>query len=237
MKEAAAEDRHLPGWLFDIIDDEEDSESTQQKSLLEELEIDPKHIYRNIVWMLIGPCLKIVGRPYKRHPLYVSNANVDKHSIDFWGKLVFEPFRFQILIYWFLLGPCAVVSFYCLILWLGRVKEVAWIFVIWSIAAILNHFASRVFYRSSLMIHIALLGYSITPVIPFAAIILFLNPPLWLATLLEFISISWAATSAILSYSTIVSISVENKPKLYLLFPTVILMELYITSLIPLIRK
>ena len=136
-----------------------------------------------------------------------------------------------------ILGPCTVVSLYCLILWLGRVKDVAWIFVIWSVAAVMNHLVSRVFYHSSLMIHIALLGYSMTPIIPFAAIILFLRPPLWLATILELFSIVWASTSAILSYSTIVSISVENKPKLNLLFPIVILMELYITSLLPVVKR
>jgi hypothetical protein len=39
------ERKPLPGWLFDIIDDEDDDLKTQ-RSLLEELEIDPKHIYR-----------------------------------------------------------------------------------------------------------------------------------------------------------------------------------------------
>lgn len=167
--------------------------------------------------MFVGPFFKMIGRPYKRHPLYISSSNINKQSIDFWG-------------------PCTIVVLYCLLLSLNRVKDVGWIFVIWTVAAVMNHFVSRVFFRSSLMIHTALLGYSITPIIPFAAIILLLRPPLWLATVLEVLSVVWASTSAIYSYSTIVSISAENKPKLKLLYPTVILMELYITSLMP-IRK
>jgi hypothetical protein len=40
-----SETRHdLPNWLFDIED--EDRDESNQKSLLEELEIDPRHIYR-----------------------------------------------------------------------------------------------------------------------------------------------------------------------------------------------
>jgi hypothetical protein len=169
--------------------------------------------------MFIGPFLKLIGRPYKRHPLYVSTSSIERgHSIDFWG-------------------PCAIVSVYCMILWLGRVRDVSWIFIIWSVAGIMNHFISRVFYHSSFMIHIALLGYSLTPVIPFAAILLLTHPPSWLATALTGIAILWASTSAVLSYSTIVPVSIENKPKLKLLFPIVILMELYFTSLLPVYRK
>ncbi|RYY70176.1 hypothetical protein EON63_22900 [archaeon] len=121
-------------------------------------------------------------------------------------------------------------------LWLGRVKDVVWIFVIWSLAATFNHLISRVFYHSSLMIHIALLGYSVTPMIPIALIILLFGPPVWLAGLLQTLGVVWASASAILSYSTIVTIATEHKKKLNLLFPTVVLMTLYITSLIPLHR-
>jgi hypothetical protein len=40
-----------------------------------------------------------------------------------------------------------------------------------------------------------------------------------------------------MSYATIITLSSENKPKLRLLYPTVILMELYITSLMPISRR
>ena len=63
--------------------------------------------------------------------------------------------------------------------------DVPWIFVIWGIGGFCNHLVSRVWCSSTLLIHTALLGYSIAPTIPFAAIILFLRPPVWIATIME----------------------------------------------------
>lgn len=219
----------LPSWIFDIDDFDEDI-VPQQKSLLEELEIDPHHIYRyhlcpkciifntvvhrNIMWMLISPCNRILGRPYyKRHPLYASTTN--KQAVDFWG-------------------PCGMVSLLILILWIGRVKDVPWIYVIWSVAAIFNHFVTRPWYPSSLLTHVALLGYSIVPLIPFAAIILIMKPPVLIKTILEVFGIIWGSSAAILSYLTvIVTTSFEAKSKMTLLYPMVVLMQLYLVSLLP----
>ena len=54
--------------------------------------------------MLVGPCYRICGKSYARHPLYKSSAALQSNqTIDFWG-------------------PCAIVSTYGLVLWLGRVK-------------------------------------------------------------------------------------------------------------------
>jgi hypothetical protein len=36
----------LPSWIFDIDDNDDNNDLPNQKSLLEELEIDPNHIYR-----------------------------------------------------------------------------------------------------------------------------------------------------------------------------------------------
>mmetsp|Transcript_3266 Transcript_3266/g.5081 ORF Transcript_3266/g.5081 Transcript_3266/m.5081 type:complete len:224 (-) Transcript_3266:1194-1865(-) len=201
----------LPRWIFEV--DEED-EIQGDSSLLEELEIDPAHIYRSILWMLFGPCFQLTGMPNKKHPLHNMGLHSDNRSIDFFG-------------------PCSMVSLYSLVLWLGRVRDVPWVFVIWSIAAVMNHFISRVWCKSSLMIHIALLGYSVSPIIPFAAIIVLVNMPIWLATILEMMSILWATIAAVLSYSMILSVAPEHKQKLTLLFPVVILMEIYFISLIP----
>lgn len=164
--------------------------------------------------MLFGPCFQLTGMPNKKHPFHKTGLHSDSRSIDFFG-------------------PCSMVSLYALVLWLGRVRDVPWVYVIWSVAAIVNHFISRVWCKSSLMIHIALLGYSFSPLIPFAAIIVFINMPIWLATTLEIISIMWASIAAILSYSMILSIAPQNTPRLKLLFPVVILMEIYLISLIP----
>jgi hypothetical protein len=126
-----------------------------------------------------------------------------------------------------------VVSVYGLVLWLGRVKDVPWIYLIWGVGGLVNHLISRVWSSSTLLIHSALLGYSVAAIVPFAWVILFLRPPVWLSTLLEVLSILWSSSAAILSYSMIFSLSAETKPRLNLLFPCVVMMEVYFVSLLP----
>jgi len=169
---------------------------------------------RSILWMYFGPCFQLTGMPNKKHPLHKTGLHSENRSIDFFG-------------------PCSMVSLFSLVLWLGRVRDVPWVYVIWAVAAVMNHFITRVWCKSSLMIHIALLGYSLSPLIPFAAIIVFVNMPIWLATILEIVSVVWASLGAILSYSSVLSISPQNSQRLKLLFPVVILMEVYLISLIP----
>ncbi len=164
--------------------------------------------------MLIGPCVRFTGRSYKRHPLYASSRQNNNSIIDFWG-------------------PCSVMSLYSLVLWLGKVRDVTWLFVIWSLAAVFNHLVARVFTHSTLLLHVALLGYAVAPLIPLAALILLLRPPVWVSGLLQLLGVCWASSSALLSYSTIVSLPTDRRPRLRLLFPTVVLMTLYISSLIP----
>lgn len=168
--------------------------------------------------MLLGPCYRVLGRPYKRHPLHASSAPNSRRTIDFWG-------------------PCAVVSAYCIILWIGRVREVPWVFFVWACAAVLNHLVSRVWCHSSLMIHVALLGYSIVPLIPFSLLIVILRPSTPIGLSMEFVSIVWASLAAATSYNTIFAVSAEQRPRLRLLYPAGILMTLYFTSLIPSPRK
>lgn len=161
--------------------------------------------------MVSVPFLKMIRRPYKRHPLQISS------NIGFWG-------------------PCSIILFYSIMLWLSRIRDAPWTFVIWSVAATVNHLVSRVWYRSTLMFHVALLGYAITPILPFAAIILFFRPPIWLGTILEGIAILWATMSAIFSYTAIMTVTVEQKTKMRLLYPMVILMQMYLLSLMPMVR-
>jgi hypothetical protein len=215
-REEREERVELPNWIFDI--DDEDESATSSRTLFQELEIDPGHIYRNVMWMLFGPCYRLVGRPYKRHPLHASSSANNRRGIDFWG-------------------PCAAVSIFSLILWLGRVREVPWIYLVWAIAAVVNHMVSRVWFHSSLMIHVALLGYATVPLIPFALLIILVNPPVWISTTLEIISIIWASLSAITSYATIITVPAEPRVRLRLLYPTAIIMSLYLTSLLPTGRK
>ena len=102
--------------------------------------------------MFNGPWLRICrGKPTERHPL---NMQLTPHqSIDFWG-------------------PCLVVSVYILILWLGNVRDGTWTYVIWTITSIFNHFVMRSYNKSTLLMHMSILGYSIAPMIPFSTLIL-----------------------------------------------------------------
>lgn len=213
----------LPEWIFDVTeqdDDNSDSDPTttttnqqqEKKTLLQELEIDPHHIARNIVWMFLGPCIRFAGRHYKRHPLYIATSN--RQRIDFWG-------------------PCSVVILYSLLVWCGRSKDVVWIFAIWAIASLFSHLISRAFFHSTWLLHVALLGYCVTPMIPFAALLLLFTPPLWLSWLLQMVAVGWSTWSAILSYSTVIILPSEHKKRLRLLFPVILLMTLYLTSFLP----
>ena len=177
---------------------------------------------RSILWTLLGPCFHLFGKPNKKHPLHapsLQSSSSDTHnnnsSIDFFG-------------------PCSIVSLYSFVLWIGSVNDVPWIYVIWTIAAIMNHFISRVWCKSTLMIHIAILGYSMAPLIPCAAIIVFINMPIWVATTLEIICILWASLSTILSYTMILPVNrPTDQQRLKLLFPVVMLMQIYLISVIP----
>jgi len=207
-------------WIFDV--DEEDLDIVSgDVPLLKELEIDLNHIYRSILWMFTSPWTRFCGRSWHshvlegRHPIHVSSSV----TIDFWG-------------------PCAVVSCYGALLWLGHVKDVPWTYVIWTCAAVFNHLTSRVFFStSSIMLHYAIMGYSVAPVIPLAGIILVLHPPIWLATLIECAAVLWASLSALLSYLMICRhIPQSDKKRLLLLVPSILLMELYLISLLPIRR-
>lgn len=165
--------------------------------------------------MVLGPIIYLCGRPADRHPLLTTS---NQTHIDFWG-------------------PCMVVSLYGAILWMARVPDVPWIYVIWSLGATFNHFVCRVWFNpSKLMIHSALLGYSITPIIPLAGLIIILRPQIWLVYLFECIAIFWSTLAAILSYVIICNAPSDKKHRLKMLIPSIILMEMYLISLLPMRR-
>jgi hypothetical protein len=164
--------------------------------------------------MLVGPWQRVFRiKSNDRHPLFSLSSNTST-SIDFWG-------------------PCAVISAYVAILWLGSVRNGPWAFVIWTIPSVLNHLIMRVCTKSQLLQHMAIIGYSVAPMIPCAGFILLFHPPVWIATGIEVIAVSWAAAAAILTYIATLIVPPEQKHRLSLLFPTLILTELYFISLLP----
>lgn len=218
---ASINDSHeLPSWLFDI--DVEDEENHNGESILQELEIDPAHIFNNVKWVFLAPFHRALGKTKERHPLLhqaaVASAPMNKHSIDFWG-------------------PCLVVSLYGVVLWSsGKVQDVSWIFAIWTIGAMFNHMVCRATMKSSLMIHVAVLGYSVISIIPVAIIVLLAHPTGWLASLLEIVFVLWTAYGTMHSYNVLLlsgGAALTRQKKIKLLIAPVVLMELYMVSLLP----
>jgi hypothetical protein len=130
-----------------------------------------------------------------------------------------------------------VISIYGALLWLDRVRDVPWLYVIWSLASLFNHMVCRVFLKSShVMAHISLLGYSVTPIIPLATLVVVLRPPIWICTVLVLLAVAWSSLAAITSYFIVFKTvaDAEERRKLMLVLPSVVLMELYLISLLPL---
>ena len=108
----------------------------------------------------------------------------------------------------------------------------------------------RVSFKSSYALHISVLGYSLLPIIPFSILILVFRPPVWLASSLQILSVVWASMAAYMSYldlviekithsdstSNLTSVNRMNADKngiLFLLCIPVVLMEMYVTSFLP----
>jgi hypothetical protein len=170
----------LPDWVFDV--DETDEAPSSSQSILQELEIDIVHIRKVSTYMLSNVLIKA----YKVFdPRYVMTDTV--HPLA--GDSSFE--------FW---GPFAVVSLYTAILWLGRVRNVSWIFFVWIFFSFFMHIVARVSFKSTYALHISILGYSFLPIIPFSVMVVLIRPPVWLASTAQSIAVAWAAASAYTSY-------------------------------------
>jgi hypothetical protein len=187
-----------------------------QKSLLEELEISPYHILRCITYVLIAPCYR--NQPtdkFSSNPFTVQPE--DKHH-DFWG-------------------PCFIVSMYALVLSVGRVSSVSWVYVMWILASLIQHLTCRIWYtESTLAMHLAITGYSILPFIPITLIVTFCNPSILGALIITYIAVAWSSWAAIKTHILLAaSLPADNRRKYLLLTVPVVLAELYFSSLIPMI--
>lgn len=90
--------------------------------------------------MAFSPFFFLIGTKLPSNvPLLLFNSKNKNIVIDFWG-------------------PFSIMSIYSLVLWIGKVRDVPWIYAIWTIAALFNHQISRVWYRSAFMMHISILG-------------------------------------------------------------------------------
>jgi hypothetical protein len=208
----------LPSWLFDIS--EYDDEINTSTNLLKELDIDIVQITENISFNFIYPVRYVLNK-YNRigfrndesHPLMNTN------NIDFWG-------------------PTFCVSALCVCLWFGEVRFVAWIYLIWLAGSLFNHLVTRVWLdnRAKLYLHFAILGYSCGPLIPFILILVIFNVSIFFSYMIILSAITYSTIAAYSSYRIIYkAFNIENYEKnLYLIIPSLVLMNLYILSFIPL---
>ena len=201
----------LPHWIFDV--DEDDDPLDMRQSLLQELEIDLEQISTCIAWMFVAPWRHLFSRPSAgAHPIHRAT------NIDFWG-------------------PCLCVTVYGAVLWFSNVRDVPWIYVIWTVGGLFNHLTARVWMNSSsFMLHLAITGYAACPLVPLALLIVFTRPPVWLANLIEFAALTWAGVAAYLSYCLICRPSSggqQTRQSVPLLAPPIILMVMYWLSVLP----
>ena len=203
----------LPHWIFDVDEDDDPLDLRQNSSLLQELEIDLEQIGTCIAWMFTAPWRQLFSRPsVGAHPIHRAT------NVDFWG-------------------PCFCVTTYGTVLWFCNVRDVPWIYIIWTLGGIFNHLTARVWFNTStLLLHLAILGYSISPLIPMALLIALARPPLWVASCIEFVALLWAAFAAHLSYRLVcrpTGSSTQPKPRVPLLTPPIVLMQMYFISVLP----
>lgn len=159
---------------------------------------------------------------YGEEPYGSSASNAvegEVHHIDFWG-------------------PWLICTGFAALLWLGDQKNVPYVYVIWFLGALVTHLTVRPFLEgSSLLFHLAILGYSLCPQIPLCLAILVFNPSITVSTVLQFFSVAWSCLAALMSYSMILRPLIakpDDRIKLMLLYPIVTLFQIYMVTLVPL---
>ena len=186
-RENINESQLFPSWIFDV--DESDENLISDQTLLQELDIDLTHIRKTLKFMqyvVLIKILNIVNFKHRVSPIIIENPLILDKAPEFWG-------------------PFAVVSVYALVLWLGKVRNVSWIFLIWLTFSFFNHLVTRVTFKSTYALHMYVMGYSIVPIVPWLLMIIIFRPAVWLASSIQIISIIWASITAYISYSTLLS--------------------------------
>mmetsp|Transcript_35168 Transcript_35168/g.35811 ORF Transcript_35168/g.35811 Transcript_35168/m.35811 type:complete len:218 (-) Transcript_35168:122-775(-) len=204
----------LPSWIFDV-DDEDDIRL--DTSLMEELDMDFVPIGKAIFYTIFSPWIYLLGK-YSEYLF----PRIQMMSI---------PLTFPML------GPSIIVGFYGLLLWIFHVNDVLWVAVIWFITSIFQHLIARVFIKESkLVMHFYILGYSVLPIAIMSLLIFIIHPPVWLVIIMHWLAVVWSTCSAYITYHDLCTYFIENDEmeiRRSLFIPPIILMELYLTALLP----
>lgn len=151
------------GWLLESEDPEEDED---QAPLLEELDIDPKDIYRKLRCVLLP------------HPKLGFDESLMKESPDFWGPLAVVLFFSLVSLY----GQFQVVSWIITMWFLGSL-------VIFVLARVLGAEAT---YSHCL----GVIGYSLLPLAMTALLLSFTKKFQLLSLFMRAVGVFWASYSA-----------------------------------------
>lgn len=199
----------LPVWMFEV--DEFDETDIHDSHILEELDIDLPLILNVMLWTMIRPLSACTNRVKReRHPL---------------------KFRPSYNSYW---GASGVMALYAAILWLAKLPNATWVFVIVLAASVFQHLTARVFIRTPHTIHVILLGYSIFPLVPFAILNVLIRPPYLYALVGEIGVVMWSSYVGYVSYIDICGpIEPHTQDKWPVLYYPILLMNIYLISLLP----
>ena len=211
----------LPEWVFDVHEtDLWPEDESGARALMDELEIDADLIRSSLWYTLLAPFLPTLppndssegapANPFLRHG--------DKLHHDFWG-------------------PCLVVTAFGVLLSIGRVYSVSWVYVVWLLASMAHHLISRTWSpTSTFALHCAVSGYSVLPFIPVSMVVYLLRPAIVVSLALTYLAVLWSSLAALKVYWQMnATASPEDRRKLVFLVPSVVLMELYFSSLLPMI--
>ena len=192
----------LPPWIFDVYDEDHiiideldvstnstfptsntnintNSNSTEiKRSLLDELGIDLRPSLLMIYFVLKLPYL-----------LLIEKFNISKITSLF-------PLKYDNLSE--IHGPLMIISILAGIQWLGLShRDATWMYIIWICASFFSHLVGRVcLHRSSMIIHMCILGYSVVPVIPLSLFHIFVKPSPSAAIIIDLHVIAWCGAAA-----------------------------------------
>ncbi|KAH3851434.1 protein YIPF4-like [Dreissena polymorpha] len=181
---------------FGWLLEEEDADHEDMEPLLEELDIDLKDIYYK---------LRCVLFPL---PQLGFNRHVVRENPDFWGPLV-------------------VILLYSLLSLYGQFRVVSWIITIWIFGSLIIFMLARVLGGEvSYSQCLGVIGYSVLPLVLIALIMPLFASLHYLALIVKFLGVIWAAFSA----GSLLCVQELQQKRPLLLYP-IFLLYVYFFSL------
>ena len=101
-------------------------------------------------------------------------------------------------------GPIVVLLCFVIILWAARKKDATWVFFIWTAGSMVAHLVGRVAVeKSTLLAHMAIIGYATCPLPVVTLLILVVDPTSWVRVSLQVAAVGWAVIAALLAQQAV----------------------------------